>query len=223
MAYAEEAGDAADSILVVGQRTAALDTVQSTGSRLGLSVLETPASVAVVDGETLRARGVLTIQDAAALAPGIVSIADPGNGGTALSARGFSGQGSVLQLVDGVRLFPVAGTITFPTDPWMPDRIEVLSGPASVLYGQGALGGAINVVTRQPNSDRLRGQAEVGYGSQNSFRAAAGLGGPLGELFSFRIDGSYRRSDGYVDRGKSESYSLSGALRFAPSDSFSLT
>ncbi|HEX8029022.1 MAG TPA: TonB-dependent receptor, partial [Vicinamibacterales bacterium] len=118
---------------------------------------------------------------------------------------------------------PVAGTITFPTDPWMPDRIEVLSGPASVLYGQGALGGAINVVTRQPNSDRLRGQAEVGYGSQNSVRAAAGLGGPLGDLFSFRIDGSYRRSDGYVDRGKSESYSLSGALRFAPSDSFSLT
>ncbi|MBV1687464.1 TonB-dependent receptor [Novosphingobium sp. G106] len=227
MAHADDAADTADrdadSILVVGQRTAALDTTQSTGSRLGLSVLETPASIAIVDGETLRARGDLSIQDAVTRAPGIVSVANPGNGGTALSARGFAGQGSVLQLIDGVRLFPVAGTITFPTDPWMADRIEVLSGPASVLYGQGALGGAINVVTRQPNTDRLRAQAEVGYGSQNSFRAGAGLGGPLGDLFSFRVDGSYRRADGYVERGKSESYALSGALRFAPSGSFSLT
>ena len=211
-----------DTIIVFGQRQPALAIPQSTGSRLGLTPLETPASIAVVDGEELRARGDLTLQDAVTRAPGITNIADPGNGNTALAARGFSGQGSVLQLVDGIRLFPVAGTITYPTDPWIAERIDVLSGPASVLYGQGALGGAINVILRQPNSERFEAQGEIGYGSQDSFHAAAGVGGPIGEMFSFRIDGSYRRSDGYVDRGQSESHALSGALKFAPTDNFSL-
>lgn len=211
-----------DTIIVFGQRQPALAIPQSTGSRLGLTPLETPASIAVVDGEELRARGDLTLQDAVTRAPGITNVSDPGNGNTALAARGFSGQGSVLQLVDGIRLFPVAGTITYPTDPWIAERIDVLSGPASVLYGQGALGGAINVILRQPNSERFEAQGEVGYGSQDSFHAAAGVGGPIGEMFSFRIDGSYRRSDGYVDRGQSESHALSGALKFAPTDNFSL-
>ncbi|HKX79900.1 MAG TPA: TonB-dependent receptor [Novosphingobium sp.] len=211
-----------DTIIVFGQRQPALAMPQSTGSRLGLTPLETPASIAVVDGEELRARGDLTLQDAVTRAPGITNIADPGNGNTALAARGFSGQGSVLQLVDGIRLFPVAGTITYPIDPWIAERIDVLSGPASVLYGQGALGGAINVILRQPNSERFEAQGEIGYGSQDSFHAAAGVGGPIGEMFSFRIDGSYRRSDGYVDRGQAESHALSGALKFAPTDNFSL-
>lgn len=226
-AYADEASGADagdnDTILVLGERNTPLDEPQSTGSRLNLTLLETPASVAIVDGDTLRARGDRSIQDAVTRAPGVTNVANPGNGGTALAVRGFSGQGSVLQLVDGVRLFPVAGTITFPTDPWMAERIEVLNGPASVLYGQGSLGGAINVVTRQPNSERLETQGEISYGSQNSLNAAAGVGGPLSETLSFRLDGSYRRSDGYVDRGKSESFALAGAVRYAPTDSFTLT
>lgn len=216
-----DAGDRAD-ILVTGQHMS-LATESSTGSRLGLSLLQTPASVAIVDGADIRARGDMSVLDAVTRAPGITSNGNPGNGGTALAARGFSGQGSVLQLVDGIRLFPAAGTITFPTDPWNIDRIEVLNGPASVLYGQGALGGAVNVITKKPNADRTEIEAEAGYGSQDTAHAAAGIGGPINPMFSYRADASYRRSDGYVDRGGSHSLALSGALRFAPSDTLSLT
>jgi iron complex outermembrane receptor protein len=223
-AFAQTAGDVPpDNILVVGRRSADLTTPDTTGSRLGLTPLETPATLSVIDGDTIRAHGDLTIVDAVSRAPGITSVANPGNGGTALAARGFNGQGSVLQLVDGIRLFPVAGTITFPTDPWMVERIDVLSGPASVLYGQGALGGAVNVIMREPNPTRTELEGEVGYGSQNTFHAAAGAGGPINDQLSYRIDGSYRRSDGYVDRGQSESWALSGALRWAPTDTLSIT
>ena len=211
-----------EDILVVG-RSVSLETKTATGSRLGLSLLETPASIAVLDGDDIRARGDMSVVDAVTRAPGITSVASPGNGGTALAARGFSGQGSVLQLVDGIRLFPAAGTITFPTDPWTIDRIEVLNGPASVLYGQGSLGGAVNVISKRPSGDRTRIDAELGYGSQNSAHVAAGIGGPIDPVFSYRVDASYRRSDGYVDRGGSHSLALSGALRFAPSERFSLT
>lgn len=212
-----------DAIIVLGTRETRMSQVSSTGSRLGLTVLETPASVTIINGDRMRARGDQDIQLAVTRAPGITTSANPGNGGTALAARGFSGQGSVLQLYDGVRLFPVAGTITFPVDPWTVERIEVLNGPASVLFGQGALGGAINVIPRGPNAERTEFEAEAGYGSQNSYRAAAGAGGPLGEVLSYRVDASYRRSDGYVDRGDSKSLALSGAFRFRPSPAFSLT
>ena len=222
-AGAETAADSSAEIIVSGVRPGALLQETETGSRLGLTALETPASVAQIDGDAIRARGDLDIMSAVTRAPGVTTSANPGNGGTALSLRGFSGQGSVLQLVDGVRLFPVAGTITFPTDPWNVERIELLNGPASVLYGQGALGGAVNIITRSPNAERTEFDAEAGYGSQDSWRAAVGVGGPLGEMLSYRIDASYRASDGYVDRGHSKSLALSGALRFRPSDSFTLT
>jgi iron complex outermembrane receptor protein len=220
MAAAQNAADDARTteIVITGTRLNPLTQPAPTASRLGLTALETPASISTLMGDEIRARGDLTIGDAVARAPGITNIGDPGNGGVAYSARGFSGQGSVLQLVDSVRLFPVAGSITFPVDPWMVDRIDVLSGPASVLYGQGALGGAINVVTKKANRERLTLDAVASYGSQNTQHIAAGIGGPLGEMFAFRADASYRKSDGYVDRGDSNSLALGGTLEFRPSD-----
>ncbi len=211
-------------ILIVGQYAQdTLTTPNGTGSRLGLTPLETPATLSVIDGATIRARGDMSVIDATSRAPGISNVGNPGNGGTALAARGFSGQGSVLQLIDGIRLFPAAGTITFPTDPWMVERIDVLSGPASVLYGQGALGGAVNVLMRKPDTQRTHVEGEIGYGSQDSFHLAAGAGGPITERLSYRIDGSYRRSDGFVDRGQSRSHAVSGTLRWAPTDTLVVT
>ena len=212
------------TILVVGQKEkTGLAVPNATGSRLNLTPLETPASITTIDGDVIRARGDQSIVEATTRAPGITSVANLGNGGTGLAARGFSGQGSVLQLIDGVRLFPAAGTITFPTDPWMVERIDVLSGPASVLYGQGALGGAVNVVMRKPNLDRTEIEGEIGYGAQDSVRAAAGIGGPVSETLAYRVDGSWRRSDGYVDRGTSRSLALSGTLRWTPTPKLAVT
>ncbi|MFZ2997006.1 TonB-dependent receptor [Sphingobium sp.] len=213
---------ASNDILVIGRTDLGLNMPVETGSRLGLTPLEMPASVSTVDGDAIRARGDLTVAEAVSRAPGIANISNQGDGGTALAARGFAGQGSVLQLVDGVRQFPVNGTITFPSDPWNVDRIEVLTGPASVLYGQGALGGAINVITKKP-SDRQVVDLQAGYGSQNTAHLAAGAGGSLGDMFGYRVDASYRRSDGYVDRGRSNSIAIGGEIAFTPNDDLSVT
>ena len=222
-ADAQTAGPPSEDILVTGRHEADLTVPNGTASRLNLTPLETPATLSVIDGATIRARGDMAIADAESRAPGITSVGNLGNGGTALAARGFSGQGSVLQLIDGVRLFPAAGTLTFPTDPWMVERIDILNGPASVLYGQGALGGAVNVLMRKPNTRRTEIDGEIGYGSQDTFHVAAGAGGPAGEHLSYRVDGSYRRSDGYVDRGQSRRYALSATLRWAPTDTLAVT
>lgn len=215
--------DGDGSIIVTGHREPDLTTESRTGSRLGLSLLETPATIKIVNGDDLRARGDANIIDAVSRAPGVTNDGNPGNAGLSFAMRGFNGQGSVLQLYNGVRLFPNNGSISFPSDPWNVERIEVLSGPASVLYGQGALGGAVNIIPRAPNSDRYEFDAEAGYGSQNSWHIAAGAGGPISPKLSFRADISYRESDGYVDRGDNDNLAISGALQFEPTETFKLT
>lgn len=222
---AETGADAADKpdILVLGSHIDDADTVTQTGSRLGLTILQTPASVDVLSGDVIRARGDLSIVDAVTRSTGISSVANPGNGGTGLAARGFSGQGSVMQLYDGVRLYPGAGTVTFPTDPWTVDRIEVLRGPASVLYGQGAIGGAVNVISKKPNRERTQVEGEAGYGSQDSWRVAAGVGGPVNDRIAYRLDVSRTQSDGWVDRGRSKGLAISGSVELRPTDTLTLT
>ena len=225
IAHAESESEAANNsdILVLGAHTDDANVPTQTGSRLGLTVLETPASVEALSGDTIRARGDLSIVDAVTRATGISSVANPGNGGTGLAARGFSGPGSIMQLYDGVRLYPGAGTVTFPTDPWTVDRIEVLRGPASVLYGQGAIGGAVNVISKKPNTDHTEFEAEAGYGSQDSWRVAAGVGGPVNNLIAYRFDISRTQSDGWVDRGDSKGLAMSGSVQLRPSDSLTVT
>lgn len=225
LTHAEEASETIgkSDILVLGANADEINAPTRTGSRLGLTILETPASVETLSGDTIRARGDLSIVDAVTRATGISSVANPGNGGTGLAARGFSGPGSIMQLYDGVRLYPGAGTVTFPTDPWTVERIEVLRGPASVLYGQGAIGGAVNVISKKPNFDRTEFEAEAGYGSQDSWRVAAGAGGPVNERIAYRFDISRIQSDGWVDRGDSKGLAMSGSLQVRPSDALTIT
>ncbi|WP_459568209.1 TonB-dependent receptor plug domain-containing protein [Cupriavidus sp. 8B] len=72
---------------------------------MGLTPLETPASVEVISGETIPARGDQSVREAVTRATGITGNSAPGNGGTSLTARGFAGQGSVMHLLDGTRMY----------------------------------------------------------------------------------------------------------------------
>ena len=80
-----------------------LHTPTSSGSRLGLTALQTPTSTSSLSGAQVRGRNNLSVQDAVTRTPGISRIGSPGNGGTALSARGFTGHSATMQLYDGTR------------------------------------------------------------------------------------------------------------------------
>ncbi|WP_336971038.1 TonB-dependent siderophore receptor [Sphingobium aromaticiconvertens] len=195
-----------------------LNIKSDSASRLGLTPLETPASVETLDGDAIRLRGDLTIQDAAARATGIVNTS--GVFGYGLSARGFTGQNSVMTLYDGMRMYN--NTLTFPADPWMAQNVEILRGPASVLYGEGAIGGAGNVTRRQPG-DTLEIGGRASAASFDTYSIAAGAGGPISDVVGFRADASYRRSDGWMDRGDNSALALSGAIRLKPASDLSIT
>lgn len=190
-----------------------LDQPTEGASRLGLSAMELPASVFILDGDLIRRWGDATLNEAISRATGVSISASPGNGGSAIAARGFSGHGSVMQLYNGSRLYVGSGTLSFPFDPWSVERVEVLQGPASVLYGEGAIGGAVNVVSKQP-SDHASSEGRVAFGSDATRRLAFGATGPVTSGLAYRFDISHNQSDGWVDDGHSKSLAVSGALRW---------
>ena len=124
-----------DKVEVTGERVSAhaLDAKTQTGSRLALSARETPAAVEVLTQEDLQARGVRSTVEAFNAAAGVTTANLPSSPGVT-SMRGFTG-GAISLLFDGIR--QTAGPlITRDFDVWSFDRIEILKGPASVLYAK---------------------------------------------------------------------------------------
>lgn len=207
-----------EHVIIHGNRAESalsLDSVVSTGSRLDISARDLPASVSLISADIIRERGARTALEAIQNAVGMT-------GGTGVGSipgyatRGFTSN-DISVMRDGVRQNTNSQS-SRPLDSFLFERIEVLKGPASLLHGEGAVGGAVNYVSKLP-SETFHGEAMASAGSWDSYRAAAGLGGPTGidNLF-FRADVSRNHSGGYVE-GSTEKYDAYGAsLLWQPTD-----
>lgn len=213
MAFGQER---ADTVVVTGERI--LGSQAEVGSRLGLSIRETPAIVDVVTQQDFQVQGVRTALEAMNAAPGINAGNLPGSIGAA-SMRGF--HRAINYLYDGVRMANSdVGVRNW--DAWSFERIEVIKGPASVTSGEGALAGAINFVPRRPQTERFVSQVFASYGSQDTTRVAGDINVPLGERTALRSDVSFARSGGWIDDTDSESVAGRVALLVEPSESLSI-
>lgn len=208
-----------EEVLVFGTQGAREST---TGSRLDLTLLETPATVDVIDGDAIRSRIDTSVLEAVTRSAGFTNESNPGNGNSSIAARGFDGQGSVTKLYDGTNYFTAASTITFPFDTWGVERIEVLKGPSSVMYGEGGIGGAINIIPRRPQRDRA-GDVRVIAGQDSTSFIGLDYTGPIGDSLAYRIDYSKNDSDNWVRDGESDSEMLSLALNWEVSDDLELS
>lgn len=125
-----------------------------------------------------------------------------------ISLRGLSGGNArMMVLIDGHPQY--AGIFGHPIpdayQTLLADRVEVLRGPASVLYGSNAMGGVINIVTRKMREDGIRTDLHAGYGSYNTLETE--LTNRIREgRFSSVISGSYNRTDGHRDNMEFEQY-----------------
>ncbi len=212
---AQAADDAATlpAISVSANDAPTLKQPSTTASRLDLTPLQTPASIDVITRAQLEARGDTNLNDAITRAAGISAMPHPGNGNSALSARGFTDSASVMRLYDGTRQYGGVG-ITYPFDTWSVERIEVLRGPASVIYGDGAIGGVVNVVPKKPTRGPIRNEVQATIGTDDTQRLGFGSGGAIDDKWSYRFDLSGDRSDGWIDMGESRNLNFSGALQF---------
>ena len=194
---------------------------------------DVPIAVTAIDGDTLTARGINSVREAAVLSPGL-NINSDGSGRAFIAIRGV-GVTLVQSVQPGVGLF-IDGiyqpNTAYLNNPLLDvERIEVLRGPQGTLYGKNTLGGAINVITRAP-SDVLEARANGSYaGPDNSWLVSGAVSGPIaGDVLGFRIAASHRQQDGFLtntllnkDANRFNTDSINATLRLAPSDGFSLT
>ena len=174
-----------------------LQAVSGSGSRLGLSVLETPASVFLIDRATLETRGVRTTQESLSGVPGLTVASPPGHG-NAVTWRGFSA-GQVSQLFNGIDV-QYATIAARPVDAWQYERVEAIGGPSSFLHGVGAVGGAINYVTRLASLQHDQARAMAAWGSHRDGTVAFGANlRDAGARQALAVDLSAREAAGWVD------------------------
>lgn len=211
-AFAQAPADALAPVEVRGQRPAevfGLDTPSSTGSRLGLTPRQTPGSLTIVDRDALDARGVRDTQEALRLVPGLNASAPPGSAGSVFF-RGFQST-QITQLFNGISV-QYDAIAARPVDAWIYDRVEVLGGPGTFLFGAGAVGGAINYVTKLATRDADFSQAQAGVGSFGTGTLSAGLnrrfGEPGGVRHALRADVSRTHSDGFVDGQRRDAWTV---------------
>ncbi|SBV37363.1 putative Colicin I receptor [uncultured Stenotrophomonas sp.] len=180
-----------------------LDAVVVTATASERSVERAPASVTVVSGEELRMRPARDVLDAIRDTPGLNIRAVGALGRRVVSVRGMESR-HTLVLVDGERIAAtdqVFGLSDLQFG-WIPleaiERVEIVRGPLSSLYGSDALGGVINIITRGPGKQwggALRASAgALPEDDGGGFRqAAVHLAGPLGEAFALSVDGAWQK------------------------------
>jgi iron complex outermembrane receptor protein len=187
-----------------------LDQESDTGSRLGLSMMETPATVEIIDKDVMRARGYQQLSDAVESLPGVVSGESPA-APSMFSMRGFT-RSQITILRDGLWVGP-ANMVMRPQNTFNLDRVEVLRGPSSVLNGQGSVAGTVNAVNRSAGPDEPQSiDALASYGRYDTYQVGLGAGGALGDSAWYRADISQYGSDGYVDRMDPRSLNFTGSL-----------
>ncbi|TKR55079.1 TonB-dependent siderophore receptor [Allopusillimonas ginsengisoli] len=207
---ASKDGSQLETVVVKGLRETAtgpangyLATRSATAMKSDTAIMDTPASISVVTQQQIEAQATRTIGEALRYVPGVaVEFDGVDSRFDTIAFRGFD-SGSVTWL-DGVKLeggLGAGNNWTLPqVDPYSLERIEVLKGPASVVYGQVVPGGMINLVSKRPTRDPIR-NVELTLGAPEQKRASVDLGGPLGEsgVSAWRLLALHADTDSRMD------------------------
>ena len=190
------------------------DTIVVIG-RQAETPMDIAASVTVIDAAEIEQSGVTTLTELLRGRSGI-QISDSNTGPT-IAMRGFSGSqaaNNTLILLDGRRLnnmdIAAASLSAIPLS--QIERVEILSGSAGVLYGDQAVGGVINIITKAPNA--AGGNLSLAAGSFNTAEGRGDIAGNLSDSWRYYLSGDYNRSDNYRDHNANNTGSVLGRLQY---------
>ncbi|WP_219210058.1 TonB-dependent siderophore receptor [Variovorax boronicumulans] len=190
----------------------------SSASKSATPIERLPRSVSVVTETEIKARDAQSLMEALAYTPGVYG---GGYGSASLSreyplVRGFL----AYQFLDGLKLHDSNRA----EEPYGLERVELLRGPASSLYGQGSPGGLINLRSKRPTAETVR-EIGVRVGSQGLRQGQFDLGGALNADASlqYRMTGMVRKSDGEIDYTEADRRYFAGAMAWKPNAATSLT
>jgi iron complex outermembrane recepter protein len=196
-------------------------TRSATGTKTDTPLIETPQSISIVPADQIRDQGAQSIAQALRYTPGVsVEL----NGATSrydeLRIRGFK----PVQYLDGMAL-PLNQFFATPRiEPYGLERIEVLKGPASFLFGQNSPGGLLNMVSKRPTAERLN-EVEVQYGSFQHKQVNFDFGGAADKdkQFLYRLTGVVRDANTAVDYTRDDVFFIAPAFTWRPTADTTLT
>ncbi len=182
--------------MVLAESNSRLDEVTVSAQKTEENVQNIPAAVTAFSASKISDYRILNTRDLATLVPNLYS-SNPGDGRNVTSIRGIgttSYDPAIATYIDGVNQF---GLDTYIASLFDVERIEVLRGPQGTLYGRNAMGGVINIITKQP-SNTTTGFAGIDIGNYGQQRYSLGIRAPLikDKLF-FGAAGLYNRQNGF--------------------------
>ncbi|MDE5622125.1 MAG: TonB-dependent receptor, partial [Alistipes sp.] len=198
------------------RRTHSIEEVVVTGARAETDIRHLPMSVSIIDRSQIEQSlqpsllPLLTeqIPGLFVTARGVMGYGVSGGAAGAISLRGLSGgSGQLMVLIDGHPQYMglMGHPIADAYQSLMAEKVEVLRGPASVLYGSNAMGGVINIVTRKMDDRGVKTDAQIGYGSYNTLQTEVSNRIRAGR-FSSILTASYDRTDGHRSNMDFEQY-----------------
>ncbi|MEM6912865.1 MAG: TonB-dependent receptor [Pseudomonadota bacterium] len=211
--------------------SAGQDTIVVTGQFRDQALQEVPSAVNVFTAETIEDAGIRTTEDFVSLTPNLTFDDSFTYLNSFVVIRGVTqinnADAPVAIIVDGV---PQNNQKQFKMPLFDVEQVEVLKGPQGSLYGRNAIGGAINIVTKQPTNE-FTGFVNGSVMNGTGYRAEAGVSGPIVEdKVLFRVSGSYYETDGLIENtflnedvdDVEFDYSLRGKLSILPTDTISI-
>lgn len=212
-----------------GPVTAHVAKRSATATKTDTSIIETPQSISVIGAEEIETRKADSLADAIGYTAGVARSLIRGGGGTgdltndSFSLRGFEmdpQSGNYYR--DGTKytVNPYNGR----QEPYGLERIEILKGASSVLYGTAAPGGIINTVSKRPTAETLR-ELNVSVGSFDRKQLAGDFGGTLSDdgIWTYRLTALKRDSKTFIDHIPDDRTFIAPALRWQPTAGTSLT
>lgn len=217
-----------DKLVVVAQTTGQQDTGfvathNTTGTKTDTPLIKTPQAISVITREQMAAQDASSVAQALRYTAGVIAeYRGASNLNDEVTIRGF---GSVPRFLDGLSYSSVGGVRRAgQIDPWMLERVEVVRGPASVLYGQVNPGGLINMVSKRPTAESIH-KIQVRAGNNHLAEAAFDFGGVVDDegKVLYRLNGIGRTQHDAVDTFKQERFAIAPAITFLPNEDTSFT
>lgn len=227
-AVARTAGDEADSAEGSGGaiELAPVEVTGNAATKTDTPFMETPQSISRVDREDMEKKGAQTVQRAANYTPGVyTNQIGASNRYDYLLLRGFSSGSVNNTFLNGLKVMSDDGSYSsMVVDPYFLDSIEIVRGPASVLYGRASPGGLVEMNSKLPQF-RSAGEIELGIGNNNQRRAAFDVTGPVGEggRVAYRLTGLATKADTQFGPVEEERYAIAPSLTWDISADTSLT
>jgi len=186
-------------------------------------LITTGQAVSVVTRQQMTDQNATTVNAALNYTPGVfTNFAGGATRYDTISLRGFHGGDVNNTFLDGLRILSDGATYnSIQVDPWFLERIDVVKGPSSALYGQSIPGGVVMETTKRPQFAE-EGHFQLSGGTQNTKGGAFDYTNAINDQLAFRLTGMTRSSDTQYDHQREERYAISPQLLWTPDENTSL-